>query len=154
MVFEGKQDLEKQLVKRLRGWLMPQTCFMVLRDQDSGDCYAIKKNLVAKCLEAEQKEAVVRVACRELESWYLGDLQAVEAAFQTKGLAAKAAIAKYRNPDLLGNPAHELGRLTHGRYQKVAGSRLLGPLLEIENNRSRSFQVTVQGIRRLAALPL
>ena len=37
VVFEGKQDLEKQLVRRLRLWRMPNSLFFVLRDQDSGD---------------------------------------------------------------------------------------------------------------------
>ncbi|MBU2552103.1 MAG: hypothetical protein KKB20_27075, partial [Proteobacteria bacterium] len=38
IVFEGKQDLEKQLIGKLRGWLIPETSFLVLRDQDVGDC--------------------------------------------------------------------------------------------------------------------
>lgn len=34
IVFEGKQDLEKQLYRRLRAYLNPQARFIVLRDQD------------------------------------------------------------------------------------------------------------------------
>jgi hypothetical protein len=150
VVFEGKQDLEKQLVKRLRGWQAPETQFVVLRDQDSGDCRVVKSCLVRKCHEAGHREAMVRLACRELESWYLGDLAAVEVAFQIKGLENKSMTAKFRNPDLLANPAEELERVTHGRYQKVAGSRILGSLLEPTVNRSRSFQVLVKGIQQLA----
>ena len=32
IVFEGKQDLEKQLVKRMRGYRVPNARFVVLRD--------------------------------------------------------------------------------------------------------------------------
>ena len=36
--FEGKQDLDKQLERRIRGWNTPDSLFVVLRDQDQGDC--------------------------------------------------------------------------------------------------------------------
>ncbi len=36
--FEGKQDLEKQLPIKLRGWRTPDTHFVILRDQDDGNC--------------------------------------------------------------------------------------------------------------------
>lgn len=42
LAFQGKQDLEKNLKKRLRGWRLPDSIFIVIRDQDSGDCKAVK----------------------------------------------------------------------------------------------------------------
>jgi hypothetical protein len=42
IVFEGKQDLEKQLLKKLQGYLNPHAKFIVVRDQDQGDCRKIK----------------------------------------------------------------------------------------------------------------
>ena len=38
VVFEGKQDLEKQLVRRIRLYRHPDARFVVVRDQDGGDC--------------------------------------------------------------------------------------------------------------------
>jgi len=32
---EGKQDLEKQLLGTMKGWLVPDAAFVVLRDQDA-----------------------------------------------------------------------------------------------------------------------
>ncbi len=32
VIFEGKQDLEKQLVRKLRLWNMPNSRFFILRD--------------------------------------------------------------------------------------------------------------------------
>ena len=38
IVFEGKQDLEKQLHRKLRSYMNPKARFIVLRDQDGSDC--------------------------------------------------------------------------------------------------------------------
>lgn len=149
--FEGKQDLERQLVKKIRNWLQPDTAFLVLRDQDSGDCLEIKKNLQALCREAGQPDAVIRIVCRELESWYLGDLEAVGIALAMKGIARQSSVSKYRNPDRLNNAADELNRLTQGRYSKINGSRRLGPVLKLDgSNRSVSFGHFCHAVRRLA----
>lgn len=87
IVFDGKQDLEKQIERKLRGWLEPNSAFIVLRDQDSGDCLEIKEVLVRKCNEAQKPDTIVRIACRELESWYFGDLKAVEKGLELSNLS-------------------------------------------------------------------
>ena len=86
-VFQGKQGLEKRLPIRLRGWRNPDTLFVVLRDQDSGNCITIKNNLFQKCTEAGKADVLVRIACRELESFYLGDLKAVAQAIGPPNIA-------------------------------------------------------------------
>ncbi|MCF8057603.1 MAG: DUF4276 family protein [Desulfocapsa sp.] len=102
IVFQGKQDLEKNLKAKLRGWMMPDSIFVVMRDQDSGDCKAIKTKLVGLCSGTGKDGVLVRVACRELESFYLGDLAAVEKGLGIKGLLKKQQGKKFRNPDVLG----------------------------------------------------
>jgi len=149
IVFQGKQDLEKNLVKRLRGWLLPESVFVVMRDQDAGDCFTVKKRLVDLCLQAGKEDTLVRVACRELESFYLGDLQAVEKGLGLRGIASEQRKSKFRNPDELGNPSEELSKLTHGIYQKKPGSRAIAPCLDLSANKSNSFNVLLAGIKRL-----
>jgi hypothetical protein len=149
IVFDGKQDLERQLGRKIKQWLKPQSVFLVMRDQDSGDCRVIKENLLRICREAGRPEALVRIACRELESWYFGDLAAVEKGLGQMGVVSYAAKAKYRVPDQIVNPATELFKVTKGSYKKIGGSRKIGPHLDIKNNTSRSFQVFLDGIRRL-----
>jgi hypothetical protein len=150
VVFEGKQDLEKQLVRRMRHWRAPNSHFIVLRDQDSADCKDVKQRLTELCREARRPEALVRVACREIESWYLGDLAAVERGLQLNGVARRQAGRKFRRPDRLGSPSRELACLTKGLYQKVGGSRAIAPHLSLDGtNRSHSFAVFVSGVRRL-----
>ncbi len=149
--FEGKQDLEKQVPIKLKGWRTPDTSFVVLRDQDSGDCRVIKENLRKICQAAQKPETLIRIACRELEGWYFGDLAAVGMALEMPGLENNQGKAKYRNPDSIHNPAAELEKITKGRYQKVAGSREIGKYLNLDNLRSTSFKVFVQGIKNIVA---
>lgn len=149
IVFEGKQDLEKQLVRRLSNYLVPGARFVVLRDKDSADCRKVKENLVNLCEKAGKANTLVRIACHQLESWYLGDLAAVERGLQIAGLAAKQGKSKYRTPDGLANAADELTKLTSGRYQKIRGSRAIGPHLDPSNTRSCSFAVFISGIKTL-----
>ena len=153
VVFEGKRDLEKRLEKRLREWQRPDTRFIVVHDQDSSDCIVLKRELQVLCdRSGKASETLVRIPCHELESWYLGDLAAVERALAIKGLAKKQVSEKFRNPDRLGNAADELKKLTKGHYQKVAGSREIGKHLSLENNKSHSFQVFMQGLHRQCAV--
>lgn len=148
MVFEGKQDLEKNIVKRLRGWNLKNTIFVVIRDQDQADCSIVKKNLKNLCDQTGKTNVLIRIACRELESFYLGDLSAVEKGLGVKKLSKLQEKRKYRNPDKLTKPSEELRKLTKGRYQKVMGSRLIAPHLSLEGNRSRSFSVLISGLRQ------
>lgn len=148
VVFEGKQDLEKRLPIRLRAWLQPDAQFVVIRDRDNGNCVTIKQNLVQKCADAGKPETLVRIACHELESFYLGDLNAVAQAIGPGNLGRQQNKAKYRDPDRLTNPFEELKKIAP-KYQKLSGSRAIGPLLNTTNNKSKSFNALITGVRRL-----
>lgn len=148
--FEGKQDMIRQIERKLRGWLAPHTRFIVLRDQDSGDCVRIKQELAQLCANAGHDNTLVRIACHEIESFYLGDLDAVERALELNGLSVKQRNRKYRAPDKLNNAAQELFQLTDGNYRKIAGSRAIGPYLKVDgSNRSYSFNVLISGIKKV-----
>lgn len=151
IAFEGKSDLEKQMVRRIRGYLNPNARFIVMRDQDSfPDCLILKNALLAKCIESgRQPIPLVRIACRELESFYLADMAAVETAMAIKGLAKQQNSKKFRNPDYLSSPSKELSTLTKQRYQKVSDSRTIGLHLDVDNQRSISFKNLIAGIRHI-----
>ena len=148
IVFRGKQDLEKRLLMRLRAWQNPRAKFVVLRDQDGADCKEIKDNLIAKCREAGKPDVLVRIACRELESFYLGDLDAIAASIGPDNLGRLKNRDKFRNPDKLMNPSNELKKLAPS-YRKQSGSRAISAKLDLENNRSASFRALVSGVRKL-----
>jgi hypothetical protein len=150
IVFEGKQDLEKRLVLRMKHWLRPNSQFIVMRDQDSGDCKVIKTNLKRLCQVAGKPRAVVRIACRELETFFAGDWQAVATAYNRPALATHARKAKYRDPDLLGSPSVEIKKIIP-TYQKREGARTISPHLDFERNTSHSFRVLIESIQTLSA---
>lgn len=151
IVFKGKQDLQRQLLLKLRHYQSLNARFVVLCDQDSADCKALKSDLHGLCQNAGKADALVRIVCHELENWYLADLNAVEIGLGVRGLAAQQQTRKFREPDRIANAPQELARLVGGEYQKIRGSRLVGPHLDVNNHRSRSFAVFVAGIKKLTA---
>ena len=74
-----------------------------MRDQNSEDCLKLKQRLKNLCQQAGQPDVLIRIVCHELESWFLGDLAAVEPAFQLKGLAKQQDRQKYRDQDKVEN---------------------------------------------------
>jgi Domain of unknown function (DUF4276) len=148
IVFQGKSDLEQQLVRRIRAWQAPDSVFVVLRDQDAADCRLVKQRLSRLVADAGRAPVLVRVACHELESWIVGDLRAVAEAFQRPSVAEHLNKEKFRAPDKLVRPVEELRSLVP-EYQKVDGARRVGPLLDPSRNTSHSFQAFWSGLERL-----
>ncbi len=92
---EGKSDLDKSIPRKLKAWQDPGAIFVVLRDQDSADCMQLKSQLAALCAEAGRPGTLIRIACRELEAWYLADLAAVDRVHQTR-IAGRQNEKKFR----------------------------------------------------------
>lgn len=152
ITFEGKNDLEKKMLVKIRAYRNPDAKFIVIRDKDSAPNYVdLKKRLHDICVQAGRPEAKVRIFCHELETIYLGDLAAVERALDVKKLSTRQKEAKYRDPDRIASPSGELKSLTDGRYQKVGGSRAIGKELDVQNNTSKSFHALLSGLRDLVA---
>jgi hypothetical protein len=124
IIFEGKQDLEKNITKKLKFWRKPNTLFLILRDQDSEDCQIVKNRLLEKVKSSGKIEhSLIRIACRELESFYLGDLKAIE-----DGLL----------------------KLTKGSYQQISGSRSISGFMKLNgDNKSESFNFLISGVKKL-----
>jgi hypothetical protein len=148
VVFDGKQDLERQLVRRIRGWLAPQSMFVVMRDQDAADCRAVKRKLSELVGETGRSDVLIRVVCRDLESWVVGDWSAVAQAFGRPQLRAQSRKAMYSNPDRLANSVGELRKFIP-EYQKRDGARRVGGLLHPDRNQSKSFRTFCTGLESL-----
>lgn len=144
---EGKQDLEKSIPRKLKAWREPGVRFVVLRDADRADCRAVKQRLVASCRAAGRDDVLVRLACQELEAWYLGDAEALAQAFGDQSLRALANKERFRAPDAVVSPSRALEELVPS-FQKVSGARAMAQQMG-EANRSTSFQVLLDGLRRL-----
>lgn len=162
-VFRGKPDLLKKLPQRLAGYAAwPGTAearLIVLVDRDDDDCTDLRRQLDAIAVRAgfsphgPERRVVNRVAIEELEAWFFGDIEAVVAAFPRIPLNT-AAKSAFRDPDAIrGGTAEAFERLLQqygyhkGGLAKVDAAQAVSTHMDVENNRSRSFQVFRDGIR-------
>ena len=100
---EGKQDLEKSIPRKLRAWQEPGVRFVIVRDKDEGDCRRVKARLYSLCQTGRREDSLIRIACHELEAWYLGDTEALANAFEKESLrggrgSAEAALLRGQLP--------------------------------------------------------
>jgi hypothetical protein len=147
--FQGKSDLESNIIIKLRGYNVPNSKFIILHDQDSSDCHKLKQKLQDLCILAFKPEALIRIACKELESWYFGDLSAVEKALQLNNLQRYSRNRKYRVPDSIINPKQELKKITDKKYKQVSSSKYIGKYINYESNTSHSFNVFINGLKKI-----
>ena len=145
---EGKRDLEKSIPRKLRAWREPGVRFIVVRDNDGGDCQSLKRKFQEICTESGRPDTLVRIAVQELEAWYFGDPLAIAMAFGKEDLKTLKSKAKYRNPDTIYQPSKELAKLVP-EFQKITGARQMAAHLSRTRNTSRSFQVTMDSIERI-----
>lgn len=165
-VFEGKDDMLEELPKHLKGeqWIPDDWRIIVLIDEDRRDCHELKAYLERAAHEAgfvtkssaapdEDFRVVNRIAVEEIESWFFGDVEALHAAYPRipESLQDQAG---YRNPDAIAGGTYEaLERLLieknyyKGRLPKVTVARNIAPHMEPSRNRSRSFQVFIEGLK-------
>jgi len=165
--FQGKPDLLANLPARLRAfrkWLPKDWRIVVLIDEDREDCKALKGQLEKAAKKAglvtrtstkgqSPFQILNRLAIEELEAWFFGDVLAVKAAYP-RVLATLSKKAKYRDPDsIVGGTWEALEReLKKAGYYptgmpKIEVSRNVSHYMDVERNRSRSFQVFVNGLK-------
>jgi Domain of unknown function (DUF4276) len=148
---QGKQDLTKSIPKKIKAFsFKPNTKFVIVHDQDSHDCKKLKADLWQLCQQEGKSEVTIRIICHELESWFLGDLTAVEKAYglNPESLSKKQNQNKFRDPDRLNSAKEELKKLVSEYYPGTHSSEI-APYLSLTENRSRSFQVFLDGIKKI-----
>ena len=147
---DGKADLEKSIPRKLRVWRDPGIRFVIVRDNDRGDCLALKQRLENLCSVRPQRDVMIRIVCQELEAWYLAEPDALADAFEMESLRGIGGRRGFGQPDAVSYPVRELARLVP-RFQKVSGARLLAGQLTRRRNRSPSFHAMIDGIEQLAS---
>ena len=137
---------------------------MVLVDEDREDCKQLKNKLEQAALNAgfiTKSRAsgpfmvLNRIAVEELEAWFLGDVEALRAAYP--GVSANLGQqAKYRDPDAIAGGTWEalekvLQRAGYfrGGLGKIELARTLAPYMQADRNRSSSFRCFVAGLAAL-----
>ena len=146
---DGKHDLEKSIPRKLRGWREPGVRFVIVRDNDRSDCLRLKDRLRGLCADRADGDWLIRIACQELEAWYLVEPDALADAFDQESLRGIGSRARFRRPDDVPYPAQVLEGLVP-RFQKVSGARLLAKYLTRERNQSPSFHTLLNGIEQMS----
>jgi len=167
----NKYKLLKVLPKRLAAYAQriadgESLRVVVLVDRDDDDCERLKAELERMAAAAGlptksspgangQFVVLNRIVVEELESWFIGDPLALRKAFTSlPKIEQNSGI--FRNPDN-GGTWEALHRFLkkHDIYKssfpKIDAARRIAPHMNVEQNRSRSFQVFVDGIEALLA---
>lgn len=145
---QGKSDLKKSIPTKLKAfshWNEP-VGFIIMQDQDSNDCRLLKQELQALCNNYNTTPVLIRIVCRELEAWYLGDMDAMQKAYPTFKARSYSGKSKFRKPDLC-NAKDELKKILPG-YQETSAARNIAPHIRIDNNRSESFRQFITGFKQ------
>lgn len=145
---QGKSDLKKSVPTKLKAfshWNEP-IGFIIMQDQDSNDCRLLKQELQALCNDYKSMPVLIRIVCRELEAWYLGDMDAIQKAYPTFKAKNYSSKSKFRKPDQC-NAKDELRKILPS-YQETSAARNIAPHIKIDNNNSESFRQFVIGLKR------
>lgn len=112
---------------------------------------------ITAALTDRRADVVNRIAVEELEAWFFGDVSALCAAYP-RVPASLGGQTKYRDPDAIaGGTSEALERVLQasdyhrGGLAKVAAATEIAQHMKVDDNRSRSFQVFRDGVRRLVA---
>jgi hypothetical protein len=166
---QGKHDLLSKLPGRLKGyskWLPPDGRIVVLVDEDRLDCIKLKHDLeeaaknaglVTKTTAAKcgYFQVLNRIAIEELEAWFFGDVEALNRSYSRipRSLGTKT---KYKNPDAINGGTWEaLERELQGKgyfkggLPKIEVARTISAEMNPDHNRSKSFQVFMDGLREM-----
>ena len=160
-----KRLLLDRLPRLLQGYgqSLPQSAaVVVVVDADDRDCVMFKRELSA-VLEActLRPRTLFRIAIEESEAWLLGDRAAVKEAYPD---AKDSVLNRYVQDSICGtwevlaDAVHPGGaaKLKESAYPvtgtaKCDWAEAIAPCMNVDENRSPSFRVFRDGVRKLAA---
>ncbi len=137
---QGKEDLIRNLDKVVKKESKEANFLFVLVDQDKRNCYEFKKEIKEKMQNCACNYKI-RIACYELEAWFLGDMDAIKQCSQKFKPDFFRNKEKYRNmPDL---------KKIYSRKDKFASEISKHINLESKVNKSHSFNVFLETIKSI-----
>ncbi|MDR3246753.1 MAG: DUF4276 family protein [Prevotellaceae bacterium] len=152
---QGKKDLEKALQTTVPSISkMANTKILITRDQDEDDCIKLKKKLSDLVKDKCSCDYSVRIVCKELESWFLGDVLAIEKAYPRFKKQQYINKSKFKNVDNIGKPSEYLKTIlpdyaSRKSLPKLETSKNISAYMNIANNKSVSFNHTINAIKKL-----
>lgn len=155
---QGKQDLEHAIKTTVPSISkIPGARILIVRDQDSGDCKKVKQHIKNIIRGKSHAPTLVRIVCRELETWFLGDLKAVSHAYPRVKPQHYVNKADFRNVDAIQNTNEFLLAIIPEYGDRISLPKLevaesIAPYLYLENNSSESFNQFISGIEKLLVM--
>lgn len=160
----AKRILLDRLPKQLSGYGKTPgiDAVVVVVDTDKRDCAAFLAELKAVAAACNPAPTILfRLAIEEIEAWYLGDQQALLAAYPR---AKRDVLGRYVQDsacgtwELLADALHKGGSAAIKKagwplpgQVKHEWAERIGPLMDLERNISPSFGKLRDGLRRLVA---
>lgn len=162
-----KRILLDRLPSLLRGYGKSHQDFpaavIVVVDLDDRDCMEFKRELLDvlnACIP--RPKTLFRIAIEEGEAWFLGDRNAVKAAYPN---AKDSVLSSYVQDSICGTwevladavypggatGLKNLGYPETGRA-KCEWAGVIAPYMDVDSNESKSFQVFRDGVRNLAGI--
>ena len=136
---------------------------VVVVDLDDKDCIKFKQELVNMLNACNPRpKTLFRIAIEEIEAWLLGDPAAVRSAYPN---ARDAVLSGYVQDSICGTwevladaiypgGASQLKALGYppAGMSKCEWASNIAPRMDVDGNRSKSFQVFRDGVRNLAGI--
>ncbi len=162
-----KRILLDRLPKLVRGYGKSlqdlHAAVVVVVDLDDKDCMVFKQEMLDILNTCNpQPTTLFRIAIEEGEAWLLGDRNAVKAAYPR---AKKQILNAYVQDSICGTWEKLADAVYPGGSQKLKQlgfprtgqakcewANNIAPHLDVESNKSRSFQIFRDGIRNLAGI--
>lgn len=145
---QGKSDLKKSIPNKIRTFsrFYKPSKIIIVQDQDSNNCVELKNELAALCKINGNCPVLIRISCRELENWYLGDMKAIQKVYPKFKARSHKYKAKFRNVDNCFG-ASELERMID-EFQKGYASKNIPKYMDLTTNKSSSFNQLISGVKR------
>ncbi|MCK5537632.1 MAG: DUF4276 family protein, partial [Bacteroidales bacterium] len=151
----GKEDLLNNLHKIIPSLSKRAKHIMVVIDQDKQDCVVLKNKINQQMIFRSDCTYTIRIACYELESWFLGDMAAIEQCSDRFKAQSFQNKDKYRHIDSIEKPSTVLTKIIpdwkkkHTSKPKFAETIASLISLEQNTNRSKSFLVLLDSLYSL-----
>jgi len=154
----GKEDLLSNLHKIIPSLSRRAEQIIVLIDRDQQDCVELKKKIkgeMAWCF-CEYK---IRIACYELEAWFLGDMAAIAKCSPRFKASFFQGKEKYRDVDNIPKPSRVIEKIVPDWKKKYTSkpyfAERIAHFISLDRksleqaNRSHSFHVFLKTLRSL-----
>jgi len=143
----GKSDLKASIPKKVKAFSNPilNKKVVIMIDMDNNDCKELKQSLQELVTKNGTGESLIRIVCRELEGWYLGDMPAIQKAYPQFKARKYLDKEKFRNPNL-AYASVELSKIIPD-FQKGQASRSIPLYMNVSGNKNHSFNAFVAGLR-------